>query len=176
MGVPLGLEAFTNQSRGEHALVIAGGAVACLVAYVGAAALFFGVSALDHGGPAGPRRVASVFASLACWGVYTAAFVRGKGGPVRNVLVYPVATVAVVPFAFRWLAFGPDWGGLRERLGFVLFDPALFVDAGALLVPGIAFCGALLTVWASLLSDDAIRDWQQRHLSRAFREAFVDGE
>lgn len=176
MGVPLGLEPFANQSRTEHALVVAGGGVVCLLAYVGAASLFFGLTAIDHGEPAGPRRVASVFASLACWGFYTAAFVRGKGGPVTNVLAYPAATVAVVPFASRWIAFGPDWGGLRERVGFILFRPDLFVDAGALLLPGIVFCAALLTVWASLLGDDAIREWQRRHLSSAFREAFVDEE
>lgn len=174
MGVPLGLEPFTNQSRVEHALVVVGGAAACLVGYVGAASLFFGVDALGHGEPAGARRVASVFASLACWGLYTAAFVRGKGGPVRNVLAYPVATVTVVPVAFRWFAFGPDWAGIRERVGFFLFRPDLFADAGALLLPGIGFCATLLTVWASLLGEDAIREWQRRHLSSAFRDAFVD--
>lgn len=173
MTLPLGLEPFVDQTRAEHAIVIVGGMVACLVGYVGAAALFFGLGALDHGAPGGPRRIASAFASLACWGVYTAAFTRGKGGPVTDVVAYPVATVAVVPFAFRWVAFGPNWEAIRDRIGFFLFRPELFVDAATLLLPGAILCIGLLSVWANSLGEAGISAWQRRHLSPAFREAFV---
>ena len=174
MEVPLGLAPFAGQSRGEHAAVLLGGALACLVGYVGAAVLLFGLGALDHGEPAGPRRVASVFASLACWGFYAAAFVRGKGGPVTDALAYPVATVALVPFAFRWSVFGPAWGAVRDRIGFLVFQPGLFLDAAALIAPGVAFAAGLLTLWASVLGEDAVEEWQREHLSAEFRRAFVE--
>ncbi|SMO41973.1 hypothetical protein [Halorubrum cibi] len=174
MNLPLGLGPFADQSPRDHALVLALGALACLVGYVGSAALFFGLGALDHGGSAAPRRVASVFASLACWTVYAVAFVRGRGGPVTDVLAYPIATVGVVPFAARWLAFGPAWGALRDRIGFFLFRPDLLIDAAALVVPGIALCASLLTLWASRLGEAEVRAWQRRHLSAEFREAFVE--
>lgn len=174
MALPLGLAPFANQSRLEHAGVLLGGALACLIGYVGAAVLLFGLGALDHGDPAGPRRVASVFASLACWGFYTAAFVRGKGGPVTDVVAYPIATVTVVPFAFRWSVFGPAWDAVRDRIGFLVFQPELLVDAAALVVPGVAFTAGLLTLWASLLGETAIEEWQREHLSREFRREFVD--
>ncbi|WP_281195414.1 hypothetical protein [Halorubrum sp. F4] len=174
MEVPLGLAPFADQSPRDHALVLAAGALACLVGYVGSAVLFFEFGALDHGGPAAPRQVASVFASLACWGVYAAAFVRGRGGPVTDVLAYPIATVAIVPFTTRWVAFGPAWTTLRDRLGSFLFRPDLLVNAVALVVPGVAFCGCLLTLWASRLDETEVREWQQRTLSAEFREAFVE--
>lgn len=174
MKLPLGLAPFVDQSPRDHALVLSAGALACLVGYVGSAVLFFEFGALDHGEPAAPRRVASVFASLACWGVYAAAFVRGRGGPVTDVLAYPVATVATVPFATRWVAFGPAWAALRDRLGFILFRPDLLVDAAVLVVPGVVFCACLLTLWASRLDETEIREWQRRTLSAEFREAFVE--
>ncbi|MFC5279167.1 hypothetical protein ACFPM1_10435 [Halorubrum rubrum] len=174
MTLPLGLEPFVDQSPRDHALVLVVGAFACLVGYVGSAALFFGFDVLGHGGPAGPRRVAAVFASLACWAAYTVAFVRGRGGPVTDVLAYPIATVAVVPVATRWIVFGPAWGALRDRLGFFLFRPDLLVDAAVLVAPGVALCASLLTLWANRLGETEIREWQRRHLSAAFREAFVE--
>ena len=174
MNLPLGLEPFVDQSPRDHTLVPLVGALACLVGYVGSAALFFGIGALDGGGPAGPRRVAAVFASLACWAAYTVAFVRGVGGPVTDVLAYPIATVTIVPVATRWILFGPAWGALRDRFGFFLFRPDLLVDAAVLVVPGVALCATLLTLWASRLGEAEIREWQRRHLSAAFREAFVE--
>lgn len=174
MNVPLGLTPFAGQSRGEHALVLVGGAFACLVGYAGAAAAFFGPAALGHGEPVGPQRIAGVFGSLACWGFYSLAFVRGKGGPVTDVLAYPLATVTVVPFAFRWAVFGPAWGALADRFGFFLFQPALFVDAAAHVVPGLVLCAGILTAWASLLGEEAVAAWQREHLSEPFREAFVE--
>ena len=174
MNVPPGLAPFADQSPHDHAVVLTAGALACLVGYVGSAVLFFEFAALDHGGPAAPRRVASVFASLACWGVYAAAFVRGRGGPVTDVLAYPIATVAVVPFATRWVAFGPAWGALRDRIGFFLFRPALLVDAAVLVVPGVVFCACLLALWASRLDEAEVREWQRRTLSVEFRERFVE--
>ncbi len=174
MAFPLGLAPFANQSRIEHAGVLVGGALACLAGYVGAAVVLFGLGALDHGDPAGPRRVASVFASLVCWGFYTAAFVRGKGGPVTDVVAYPLATVTLVPFVFRWSVFGPAWGAVRDRIGFVVLQLGPFVDAAALVLPGVAFTAGLLTLWASLLGESAIEEWQREHLSREFRREFVE--
>jgi len=174
MNVPLGLAPFAGQSRTEHALVLAGGALACLIGYVGATAAFFGLAALGHGEPVGPQRVAGAFASLACWGFYALAFVRGKGGPVTNTVAYPIATVAVVPFAFRWTAFGPAWDALADRVGFFLLRPTLFVEAAVLVVPGLVLCAGVLTAWASLLGEEAVAAWQREHLSESFRAAFVE--
>lgn len=174
MSLPIGLAPFANQSRVAHVGVLIGGALACLIGYVGAAALFFGLGALDHGAPDGPRRVASAVASLACWGFYAAAFTRGKGGPVTDAFVYPVATVALVPTAFRWVAFGPAWDAFLDRIGFFLFRPGLFVDAAALILPGIAFAVGLLSLWAARLDESAIEAWRREHLPAAFRRRFVE--
>jgi len=174
MSIPIGLSPFANQSRTTHVAVLVGGALACLIGYVGAAALLFGVGALDHGAPDGPRRVASAAASLACWGFYAAAFVRGKGGPVTDASVYPVATVAVVPTAFRWVAFGPAWDAFRDRIALFLFRPRLFVDAAVLVLPGIAFAAGLLSLWTALLDESAVEAWQREHLSAAFRREFIE--
>lgn len=173
MNVPLGLAPFAGQSRTAHALVLVGGAVACVVGYAGAAAAFFGLAALGHGEPVAPQRVAGVFASLACWGFYAVAFIRGRGGPVTDVLAYPLATVALVPFAFRWAVFGPAWDSLADRVGFVLLRPSLFVDAAALVLPGIVLTVGVLTAWASLLGEEDVERWQREHLSEPFREAFL---
>ena len=174
MTPPLGMAPFANQSRAEHAGVLLGGAAACLLGYAGGVSLLFGIDALGHGEPAGPRRVAAVFGSLACWGFYAGAFVRGKGGPVTDVVVYPVATVAVVPVAFRWALFGPAWDAVRDRVGLLAFRPEPLVDAAVLVLPGVAFAAGLLALWASLLGESAIEDWKREHLSAAFREAFVE--
>ncbi|GAB6879934.1 hypothetical protein JCM17823_22080 [Halorubrum gandharaense] len=174
MNVPLGLHPFANQSRAEHAAVAVGGVLACLVGYVGGAVLLYDLSALDHGAPAGPRRVATVFASLACWGYYTLAFIRGKGGPVTNVLAYPFLTVTLVPFLLRWTVFGPNWEGARSRVGFFLPDLGMAVDAALAVVPGLTLCVTLITIWASVLGAEGARKWQEKYLSPAFREAFVE--
>ncbi|EMA63775.1 hypothetical protein [Halorubrum kocurii] len=174
MSLPTGLAPFADQSRTDHAAVLAAGALVCLIGYVGVAALLYGLGALDHAAPDGPRRVASAGASAACWGVYAAAFARGKGGPVTNAFLSPTATVAVVPAAFRWAAFGPAWGALRDRIGLFLFRPGLFVDAAALTLPGLAFAAGLLAIWASRLDEAAVEAWQREHLSTEFRRAFVE--
>ncbi|WP_144923566.1 hypothetical protein [Halorubrum salsamenti] len=174
MSLPIGLAPFANQSRTAHAGVLVGGALACLIGYVGAAALLFEIGALDHGAPDGPRRVASAVASLACWGFYAAGFVRGRGGPVADAFVYPVGTVAVVPTAFRWVTFGPAWVAFRDRIALFLFRPGLFVDAAALILPGVAFAVGLLALWASRLDETEIEAWQREHLSTAFRREFID--
>lgn len=171
---PQGLEPFVDQSRTGHVLTVAGGVLACVLGYVGAATLLFGLGSLDHGAPPGPRRAATVVASLVCWGYYTAAFVRGKGGPVADVLVYPTATMAVVPVAVRWLVFGPDWVALRERFGFVIVRPEILVDVVTHLLPGVVLCATLLTLWASRLGEEELSAWQRRHLSAEFRAAFVE--
>ncbi|WP_050033837.1 hypothetical protein [Halorubrum halophilum] len=174
MSLPIGLAPFANQSRAAHAGVLVGGAVACLLAYVGAAALLFELGALDHGTPDGPRRVASAVASMACWGFYAAAFVRGRGGPVTDAFVYPVATVALVPTAFRWVAFEPAWDAFRDRIALFLFRPGLFVDAAALVLPGVALAAVLLSIWATRLDESAIETWQREHLSAEFRREFIE--
>ncbi|WP_123621757.1 hypothetical protein [Halorubrum sp. CSM-61] len=174
MSLPIGLAPFANQSRAAHAGVLVGGALACLIGYVGAAGLLFELGALDHGAPDGPRRVASAVASLACWGFYAAAFARGRGGPVTDASLYPVTTVALVPTAFRWVAFGPAWDAYRDRIALFLFRPELFVDAAALILPGVAFAVGLLAVWAARLDESAIDAWQREHLSAEFRREFVE--
>ncbi|SNR54246.1 hypothetical protein [Halorubrum vacuolatum] len=171
-----GLEPFADQSRGEHVLTVLGGVVVCLVAYVGTASLLFGLSVLDHGAPFGPRGAVTAIASLAVWGYYTGAFIRGKGGPLTDVLIYPTVTIALVPVAFRWLVFGPDWVGLRERFAFVIFRPGFILDIVIHVLPGVLFSGLLLALWASMLGEERIAAWQRRHLTPAFRAAFVEKE
>lgn len=171
-----GLEPFADQSRMGHALVVLGGVVVCLLAYVGAAALFFGVDVLDHGASVAARGVVAAITSLGVWGYYTAAFIRGKGGPLTDVLIYPIVTMALVPVTFRWLVFGPDWAGLRERFSFAIFRPEFIVELVVHVVPGVLFCGLLLTLWASMLGEERSSAWQRRHLTPEFRAAFVEEE
>ncbi len=174
MGVPIGLEPFVDQTPREHVLVVLSGIVACVVGYIGAAALLFDLSVLDHGGPDLPRWIVSCVASIACWTVYSAAFVRGKSGPVTSALVYPIATVAIAPFAVRWIGFGPNWSAIRDRISLFFFDAGLLVDAAMLVIPGVSIFVFVLSVWASGLDETEIREWQRRHLSEEFRNAFVE--
>ena len=171
---PTALDPFVDQTPREHALVVGIGTIACAVGYVGTAVLVFDLSVLDHGGPNLPRWIASSVASLACWAVYSAAFVRGKGGPVTSALVYPVATVLVVPVAIRWLTFGPVWSTIRDRITWVFLDVGLLVTAIVLVMPGLSMFLFVLSVWGTRLDETRIREWQRRHLSAEFREAFVE--
>lgn len=174
MGLPPGFAPFTNQSRLTHAGVVIGGALACLGGYVGAAELLFGADALAYDEPASGHRIGAVFGSLACWGFYTVAFIRAKGGPVTNIVIFPISTVAVVPFAYRWIVFGPVWESIRARIAFIFFRPGVFIDAAALILPGLAFSAVLLAVWSSRLGEEGVRAWQRENLSVEFRREFVD--
>ena len=173
MESPSGLEPFRDQSVADQIGLAIVGALVCLGAYVGAAVLLYDITVLDHGGPDTPRRVVGVIASVACWGLYSLAFVRGKGGPVTTSVVSPLATLAVVPVGFRWFRFGPPWSAVRDRIAWVFFDVGLFVDVGALVLPGVSLFLSVLTLWASRLDEAAIREWQRRHLPDEFRDAFV---
>lgn len=174
MELPTALEPFADQTPREHAFTVLVGVAACVVGYVGAAVLVFDLSVLDHGGPDVPRWIAACVASLTCWAVYAVAFVRGKGGPVTSALVYPVTTVVTVPVATRWIAFGPAWNAVRERITWVLLDVGLFVDAIMLVLPGLSMFMVVLSVWGSRVGETRIREWQRRHLSAEFRDAFVE--
>lgn len=176
MEVPLGFAPFADETRRNLAVVAVGGVVAFLFGYVGSAVVFFGFDALAHGADRTPLRVAGAFGSLACWSFYAVAFIRGRGGPVLDTVGFPLATVTLAPFAFRWLVFGPNWMGLRERIGFFLFRPDLILDAASLLVPGLLFFVSVLTVWATLLGKEEIADWQRTHLDEEFYREFVDEE
>lgn len=174
MDRPLGLAPFDGNGHGDVALVALGGVVAFLTGYAGSAVVFFGLDALAHGADRTPMRIAGAFGSIACWGFYALAFIRGKGGPVLNAAPLPAATATLAPVAFRWLVFGANWAGLRERFGFFLLRLDLFVDAVTLLVPGVAFFVAVLAVWASLLGDGEIEAWQREHLDGEFYREFVE--
>lgn len=173
MQVPLGFASFAGETRWDCALIAAGGVLAFLVGYVGSATLLFGFDALAHGADRTPQRLAGVFGSIACWGYFAAAFMRGKGGPVLDAAVFPIAIATLAPFCFRWLVFGPDWAGLRERLGFFLFRPDLVLDAAALLLPGMVTFLGVLSVWGSQKSAAEITAWQREHLREEFSDAFV---
>lgn len=173
MEVPLGLSGFADETPAGHALVLLGGAVAFAAGYLAAAALLFGgVAALDAGS-ATPRRLAGVFGSLACWGLFALAFVRARGGPVLDALVYPIACAALVPLALRWALFGPDVAGLLERFGFVLLPVGPLVAAAAVTLPGLVFFASLLALWSAALDESRMREWEQRHLEAEFYEEFV---
>lgn len=176
MGVPLGFAPFANETRRTVAVVFLGGIAAFLFGYVGSAVVFFGFDALAHGADRTPIRIAGVFGSIACWGFYAIAFIRARGGPVLDAAVFPVVTATITPFAFRWLAFGPNWTGLRERFGFFLFRPDLLLDALTLLAPGTVFFATVMTVWASLLDEREIEEWKRTHLDAAFYEEFAEEE
>ena len=174
MELPTALEPFVDQSPREHALTVLVGVVACAVGYVGTALIVFDLSVLDHGGPDIPRWIAACVASLACWTVYAVAFVRGKGGPVTSAFVYPATTVVVVPVAIRWLVFGPVWSAIRDRIAWVFFDVGILIDGVTLILPGVSMFMFVLSIWGGRLDEAQIREWQRRHLSAEFRDAFIE--
>lgn len=173
--VPVGLSSFAGETRRGHALLVLAGVVGFLVGYLGSAMLFF--EGLETFAPGAPRRftlIAGAFGSLGCWGVFAGGFVRGRGGPVLNAIVYPTSIVATVPVAVQWTAFGPDIGSLTGRLGYVLFPLEVLIAAVALIVPGVVFFGSLLALWAATLEEDRRRAWQREQLGREFYEEFVE--
>ncbi len=174
MNRPLGLAPFAGESRLDCGLVAAGGVVAFAAGYLATALLIGGLGVLDHGGDRTARRLAGAGGSVLCWSYFALAFTRARGGPVLNAVVYPVATAVLAPFALRWALFGPDWAGLRDRVGFFLFRPDLLLDAAALLVPGALTFLSLLSAWGATLSDDEIDAWQREHLREEFYDAFVE--
>lgn len=161
-------DGFAGRSRPDQAVTVAGGAVACLVGYLGVALAVGDLSALADGG--GSRRLAAAGAGVACWGYYGLAFVRARGGPVLDAVLYPLVTVGVVPRLYRWVAFGPDAGGL---LAWSLSLEPLVLTAYAV-VPGLGAFVAVLAVWGARLDEDERRAWERRHLTPAFREAFLE--
>ncbi|MES3161138.1 MAG: hypothetical protein PPP55_06160, partial [Halorubrum sp.] len=62
------------------------------------------------------------------------------------------------------------------RIAWFFVDIGLFVDAAALFVPGLSAFVLVCSIWASRLSESAIREWQRRHLPPEFRDAFVEAE
>ncbi|MDR5672414.1 hypothetical protein AArcCO_0631 [Halalkaliarchaeum sp. AArc-CO] len=173
--LPVGLSAFTGETRLGHALLVIVGAAGFVAGYLGCAVLFFeGLETFGPGAPRGPSLIAGAFGSLGCWGVFAVGFVRGRGGPVLNAVVYPVPIVAVLPVAVRWAVFGPEIGGLLDRFGFVLFPVEVLVSAAALILPGAVFFASLLAVWAAALDEDRRRAWQREQLSPEFYEEFVE--
>lgn len=176
MNRPLGFDPFATQSRRVHALTVLGGIAVCLLAYFGAVAAVYGdltVLALESN--IGAQRVGGAAAGVAVWTYFSLAFVRGYGGPVLNVLPYPIAIVVLAPFPARWLLFGPDVSGLRSRfVGFFVFEP--LITTAVAVLPGLAACTVVLTVWASLIGDETRERWERRHLTSEFYDAFVDVE
>lgn len=173
--VPVGLSPFAGETRWGHALVLLAGVLGFLAGYLGSALLFFeGIATFAPGSPRLPSLLAAAFGSLGCWGAFAAAFVRGRGGPVLNALVYPIAVVTIVPVVVRWTLFGPNLAGMLDRLGFVLFPVEVIVTALALVVPGVAFFTSLLALWASSLEEEQRRSWQREQLTREFYEEFTE--
>lgn len=171
----MGLSSFAGETSRGQALLVLVGTAGFLAGYLGSAVLFFeGLETFAPGAPRRPTLIAGAFGSFGCWGVFAAGFVRGRGGPVLNAIVYPVTIVAVVPVAVRWTSFGPDIGGLIGRIGFVLFPLEVLVSAVALVGPGVVFFASLLAVWAATLEEDRRRAWQREQLTREFYEEFVE--
>lgn len=171
----MGLSAFAGETRLGHALLVLVGAAGFLAGYLGSAVLFFeGLETFAPGALRVPSLIAGAFGSLGCWGVFAVGFVRGRGGPVLNAVVYPVPIVATLPVAVRWTVFGPEIGGLLGRFGFVLFPVEVLIAAVALIVPGVVFFASLLAVWAATLDEDRRRTWQRERLSPEFYEEFVE--
>lgn len=171
----MGLSPFAGETRRGHVLVIFAGVLGFLCGYLGSALVFFdGLSTFAPGASRAPTLLAGAFGSMGCWGAFAIAFVRGRGGPVLNALVYPIPIASLLPIAVRWGAFGPDVGGIAERIGFVLFPIEAIASASALTVPGIVFFASLLAVWAARLDEDERRAWQRKRLTREFSRAFVD--
>lgn len=171
---PLGAAPFATQSRRQHALTVIGGVLVCWLAYFGAVALVYdSLSVLALETAIEPQRVGTTAAGIAVWGYFGLAFVRGYGGPVLNAIPYPLAILTLAPFPARWLLFGPDVSGLISRfVGWFVIEPMITVAHGVL--PGFGLFVLILTVWASVIGEDARENWERTHLSRAFYDEFVD--
>lgn len=163
------LDGFAGRTRLDRTLTVIGGVLACLAGYVGVVVLVYGDPSVLTGEGRTPRRLAIAGASVACWGYYGLAFVRARGGPVLDALVYPLLTVGVVPTLSRWLAFGVDVGDLFPGLS---LEPLVLVVLAV--GPGVLSFGVILAVWAARLDEGARREWERRHLTQAFRAAFLE--
>lgn len=160
-------DGFAGRTRRDQVLTVLGGAVACLVGYLGAVALLNGDVSTSATG-----RIPLAVASVACWGYYALAFVRARGGPVLDALLYPMLTVGVAPTVVRWLVVGPDPGGIFEQVLSLSLDPVVTVAFAIL--PGIGWFGVILALWSSRLDESQRREWEQTHLTPAFRAEFLD--
>lgn len=173
--IPVGLSPFAGEPRRGHVLVILAGVLGFSCGYLGSALVFFdGLATFAPGARRVPALLAGAFGSMGCWGAFAIAFVRGRGGPVLDALVYPLPIASLLPIAVRWSAFSPDVGGIAERIGFVLFPTDVIASAVALTVPGMVFFASLLAVWAARLDEDQRRAWQRKRLTQEFSRAFVE--
>lgn len=175
--VPLGFAPFADESHVDQVGVVGLGVLGFLVGYLGSAVIFFdGLATVAPMAPRPPALLAGVFGSIGCWGIFALAFIRGRGGPVLNALVYPIVIVAVVPVVLRWILFGMDIDRVLAGVEFVFFPVDAFVSAGALILPGVVFFGSMLAIWSARLDSDERRAWQREQLSVEFYEAFVAEE
>ena len=165
-------DGFAGRTRGQQMLTAFGGIIACLLGYAGATALVYGdLSILADEGVA--RRIALGGASVACWSYYAVTFIRGRGGPVLNALLFPLLTVGIVPTLSRGVLFGPDVTGLLGGLFSLSLEPLVLVAFAV--VPGVGWFVMILTVWSVRIDNDQRRDWERRHLTEPFRDEFLDG-
>lgn len=164
------LDGFAGRTRRDQMLTVLGGMLACLAGYVGAAVFVAGDLSVLADGSWG--RVALAGASVACWGYYALAFVRARGGPVLDALLYPMLTVGIAPTLLRWLVVGPDPGRAVEGLVSLSLDP--IVTVAFAILPGIGWFGVILAIWSSRLDESQRREWERVNLTPAFRGAFVE--
>ncbi len=173
MDRPPALDGFADQRPLEHAATVAVALVVFWAGYFGAVAVGYGdLSVLAGETNISAQRVGGMAGSILVWTYFGLAFVRGSGGPLLNAVVYPLAIVALAPFASRWALFGVDTGAFVSRfVGVFVLEP--LVTFAVAVVPGIGAFVTLLAIWGASIDDDERRAWEDRHLSEPFYEAFV---
>lgn len=176
MDRPLSLDPFASQTRLQHLATVVGGILVCLLAYFGAVWLVYGdLAVVAVEANVGEQRVGGIAAGVTVWAYFGLAFVRGYGGPVLNTLLYPFLIALVAPHPARWILFGPDVSGLRERfVGLFVVEPV--ITAGLIVLPGFGIYTAILIVWAGFLDEEGRNAWAKEHLTPAFYDAFFDVE
>lgn len=173
---PLGLASFDHQSRLIHVLTALGGVVVFWLAYAGAVVAVYGdLSVVGPETAIGEQRVGALAGGVAVWTYFGLAFVRAKGGPVLDALVYPFAIVAGVSHGGRWLLFGFDAGDAFDRfIGILVFEPLL--TTAVAVIPGLGAFVTILTIWAWLIGEEDRREWERCHLTEAFYREYVAQE
>lgn len=172
MNRPVGLASFDQQSRLAHALVVVAAVGAFWLGYFGTAAAVFGDASVLVADDPWPGRAAAAVGAALSSATLGVAFVRGYGGPVLNVFLYPLIVFGTAPPVGRLFAFGPE--ALDPLEYFLSFGLEPLVTVLSMVVPAAVVFLVTLGIWSATLEESERRAWERRYLPDEFAERFAE--